>query len=115
MKKLIPADTVDSEGTAWETIGENIRNGAKNFPSSSIEAIAEAIVNVLFPVGSIYCGENSYLLSIGKWEKIVTGVNRAFFESDTIVTGAISNSPYLVMQQQQNGLGVALRIYKRIS
>ena len=36
MKKLIPADTVDIDGTVWETIGENIRHGAKEFSNTDI-------------------------------------------------------------------------------
>ena len=54
MKKLIPADTVDAKGNVWETTGENIRCGAKEFSDNDVKAI----VNILFPVGSVYCGES---------------------------------------------------------
>lgn len=66
MKKLIPADTVDAKGNVWETTGENIRNGAKEFSEDSVKEI----VDILFPVGSVYCGENSFVLSVGSWELI---------------------------------------------
>ena len=32
-KQMIPADNVDAEGTAWATVGENIRKGVKEIPS----------------------------------------------------------------------------------
>ena len=32
-RQMIPADNVDAEGTAWATVGENIRKGAKKIPS----------------------------------------------------------------------------------
>lgn len=37
-KIAYPADTVDSNGKVWDTVGENIRNGGKN-----AEAILKAI------------------------------------------------------------------------
>lgn len=66
MKKLIPADTIDANGTVWETTGENIRNGAKEFSENNVMVI----VDILFPIGSVYCGENSFVLSVGSWELI---------------------------------------------
>lgn len=66
MNKLIPADTVDAAGNVWETTGENIRRGAKEFSEDDIKDI----VDVLFPVGSIYCGENSMITSVGTWKLI---------------------------------------------
>lgn len=64
MKKLIPADTVDAAGNVHRSVGENIRFGDKDFSKESVKSI----VNVLFPVGSIYVGESSFILSIGTWE-----------------------------------------------
>lgn len=69
MKKLIPADTVDANGNVWETTGENIRCGAKEFSENSVKEI----VDILFPVGCVFCGENEFILSVGTWEKLTTG------------------------------------------
>lgn len=41
MKKLIPADTVDIEGTVWETIGENIRHGANEHSKADFVNLKE--------------------------------------------------------------------------
>lgn len=49
-----PADTVDSNGKVWNTVGENIRNGAKEIPVKKI--LLEAL-DMLYPVGSTYIGE----------------------------------------------------------
>ena len=35
-RQMIPADNVDAEGTAWATVGENIRKGAKKIPSINV-------------------------------------------------------------------------------
>ena len=66
MKKLIPADTVDAAGNVHRTVGENIRFGDKYFSKESVKSI----VDVLFPVGSIYVGENSFILSVGTWVRL---------------------------------------------
>ena len=66
MKKLIPADTVDLDGNVWETTGENIRHGVKGFYESEVKAI----IDIMFPVGSVYCGENAFVLSVGTWSLI---------------------------------------------
>lgn len=68
MSKLIPVDTVDAAGNVWETTGENIRRGAKEFSEDDVKGI----VDVLFPAGSIFCGENSMITSVGTWELIET-------------------------------------------
>lgn len=49
-----PADTVDSNGKAWKTVGENIRNGAKEIPMKKV--LLEAL-DMVYPVGSVYVGE----------------------------------------------------------
>lgn len=54
-----PADTVDSRGKVWDTIGENIRNGAKD---KIVEEITDFILNGLYPIGSTYVGELPKLL-----------------------------------------------------
>lgn len=86
MKKLIPADTVDAKGNVWETVGENIRNGAKEFSEDSVKEI----VDILFPIGSVYCGKNSFILSVGKWKHINVGAS-----GRSIIMGNSASGPYI--------------------
>ena len=50
-RQMIPADNVDAEGTAWATVGENIRKGVKEIPSidaslNDISKLKEDLDNV---------------------------------------------------------------------
>lgn len=110
MKKLIPADTVDADGTVWETTGENIRNGAKTFSETAVKAI----VDILFPIGSVYCGENSLVLSVGTWN-IISFSSRAIVNSVNAISGTVLNSKYVVDSQEVAVGAVALRMWKRVS
>lgn len=49
-----PADTVDSNGKAWKTVGDNIRNGAKS--DSLTTAVIDELLNELYPVGYVFLG-----------------------------------------------------------
>ena len=49
-----PSDTVDSNGKAWKTVGENIRNGAKS--DSLTTAVIDELLNELYPVGYVFLG-----------------------------------------------------------
>lgn len=53
-QKIYPADTVDSAGKAWATVGENIRNGAKSDLLTT--AIIDELLNELYPVGYVFLG-----------------------------------------------------------
>lgn len=109
MKKLIPADTVDAAGKAWETTGENIRRGAKE---PSIDSM-KAIVDVLFPVGSVYCGENSFILSVGVWELLQENGGRIIRSGKSIVTGSSYKSDKIIVDETTTDYYVSLRMFKR--
>lgn len=109
MKKLIPADTVDADGNVWETTGENIRRGAKEV---SIDYMKE-IVNVLFPVGSVYCGESSFILSVGVWTLLVENAGRIIRSGNTIKTGSSYKSDMILTDSTSTDYYVSLRMYKR--
>ena len=112
MKKLIPADTVDAYGNVWETTGENIRHGVKDFS----ERDAKMIVNALFPVGSIYCGENSFITSVGKWELLSNGIAKPYLLMTELETGARQRSNMLTAPATEDTvIGVVLRAWKRVS
>lgn len=109
MKKLIPADTVDAAGNVWETIGENIRHGVKEFSESDVKVI----IDILFPIGSVYCGENSLILSVGKWSpRSISGV--PIISSASTTSGNSTACKYL-SKQETEVFGVVIRIWERVS
>lgn len=107
MKKLIPADTVDAEGNVWETIGENIRHGAKEYSESAIKEI----VDIMFPVSSLYCGENNFILSVGRWETLKDGNFKPLLLSAEKVSGTRTSTN---IAGPEAVIGVNLRIWKRV-
>lgn len=111
-KKLIPADTVDTDGKVWETVGENIRNGAKEIFIS--EDFVKEIVNVLFPVGSVYCGENSFILSVGQWTQLIDNAGESLILGTTGVTGSVAakRDPNFADTYTDHPV---IRMFKRIS
>ena len=111
MKKLIPADTVDAEGTVWETVGENIRRGAKDFSENSVKAI----VNILFPVGSVYCGENSFILTVGTWEQIKAPTAGLYRLGVNVLTGNQFDNDIISTGASVKGKVISIRLWKRVS
>lgn len=108
MKKLIPADMVDAKGNVWETVGENIRYGAKEFSENDVKAIA----NILFPVGAVYSGENAFILAVGKWELLPGAGLGIIAGGATTVTGAFQQPG---AARSTEGNVVLLRLWKRVS
>lgn len=108
MKRLIPADTVDAAGNVWETTGENIRNGAKEFSENDVKLLVSAI----FPVGSVYCGENSFILSVGKWEQLAAHIGSPIAIGGTTITGETIYRNFFGEQQM---LMTAMRMWKRVA
>lgn len=110
MKKLIPADTVDAKGNVWETVGENIRRGAKD---TSIDAVKE-IVDILFPVGCILCGENTFITSVGTWELIRNASGLPYLQGEKSASGElISRARYTT--DETNISYPSLRMFRRIA
>lgn len=111
MKKLIPADTVDAAGNVWETTGENIRRGKKEFSIND----AKEIVDILFPVGSVYCGENSFILSVGVWTLLVENAGRIIRSGNTLATGSSYKSDMILTDTTSTDYYVSMRMYRRTS
>lgn len=109
MKKLIPADTVDAAGNAWKTVGENIRNGAKDFSDDTMKEIA----NILFPVGSVYCGENTFILSVGKWNLITSVVSLPLYCESSVMTGEKTQGRVATPPETYSNVA-AMRMWKRV-
>lgn len=109
MKKLIPADTVDAAGNVWETTGENIRRSKKEISTND----AKELVDILFPVGSVYCGENSFILSVGVWSMITENAGRVIQAGKNIVTGSSYKSNKFLIDSASTDYYVSMRMYKR--
>lgn len=60
-----PADTVDSEGKVWPTLGENIRKGSKEIAGLAdlLDSYVLNLLNELYPVNSIIVGPIPKLLT----------------------------------------------------
>lgn len=110
MKKLIPADTVDAEGKVWETVGENIRYGAKEF---SIEKL-KSIVDILFPVKSVYCGENAFILSVGEWKQLTDIVSYPVYVASSVASGEKASARVAAPPETYSTVA-AIRMWKRIN
>lgn len=109
MKKLIPADTVDAEGTVWPTTGENIRKGAKEFSDFDVKAI----VDILFPVGSVYCGTNAFILSVGKWKHVNVGANGRAIIMASSSDGKYIDTNKIITSTTEYERYTALHMYER--
>ena len=108
MKRLIPADTVDTAGNVWETTGENIRHGVKEFSEKDIKLI----VNAMFPVGAVYCGENSFILSVGKWTQVTVSETSLIVLGIANTTGTPSTIGIAGNTARST---IAIRMWKRVS
>lgn len=108
MRKLIPADTVDAAGNVWETVGENIRNGDNGVSENT----AKAIVDILFPVGSVYCGESSFILSVGTWNKITSNIGKPIALGSESITGSTVT---FTIGGTTDVKQTVLRMWKRVS
>lgn len=90
-----PADTVDSNGKAWDTVGENIRNGAKG--ESLTTKIIDELLNDLYPIGYIFLGVlPEFLKNKFVWEPGLTQsyASRAcILNTNAPVGSAISHLP----------------------
>ena len=107
---MIPADTVDAAGNVWETVGENIRSGAKEFSNNNVKAI----VDILFPVGSVYCGENAFVLSVGKWKQLTDIVSYPVYVASSVTTGEKASARVAAPPETYSTVA-AIRMWKRIN
>ena len=113
MRDFIPADTIDANGKVWDTVGENIRDGAKKLSFS--ESDVKEIIDILFPVGSIYTGENSIITSVGTWEPLSDGINKPFVLASAYTTGVRVRTELEALESATGLYGVVLRAWKRVA
>lgn len=78
------ANTVDKDGKAWETVGENIRNSSGS-GGGTIDL--KSTLDLLFPVGSYYVGAIPEIWkTVSTWNPLVT--------SGQYVVSNSSNEPF---------------------
>lgn len=109
MEKLIPADTVDADGNVWEAVGENIRNGAREY----YELEVKKIVDIMFPVGSIVCGENTFIMSVGTWKMLDEQSGKPIISGSKLESGNYTASKTFEQSTSDTNYTV-LRLFKRI-
>lgn len=88
MQKTVYANTVNSDGKAFETIGENIRSIGSGGGSVDLKSI----LDILYPVGSYYVGDvPATWKTVSTWEKqgitmavVVTNPDADPFAIDTL-------------------------------
>lgn len=56
-KVVYPADTVDANGKSWDTVGENIRKGAKSNIDEILIKFRHDTLDAMFPVNYIFIGQ----------------------------------------------------------
>lgn len=75
-QKIYAADTVDSNGKVWDTVGENIRNGGKASVKEVVDKAIDDMLNAMYPVGYVYIGELPSLLKAKfTWKNGLPGVS----------------------------------------
>ena len=93
----------------WETTGENIRRGKKELSTNDVKEL----VDILFPVGSVYCGENSFILSVGAWRLLSENAGRIIRAGNNIETGTSYKSDKILIDSTSPDYYTSLRMYKR--
>lgn len=93
----------------WETTGENIRRGKKELSTNDVKEL----VDILFPVGSVYCGENSFILSVGTWKLLEENAGRVIRSGNNKETGSSYKSDMILTDSASTDYYVSLRMYKR--
>lgn len=106
---MIPADTVDAAGNVWETTGENIRHGERNFSTAELKSI----IDYIFPIGAIFCGESSPILSVGKWEMITILPGALIRLGTSIPSGQRMTAVKMQEIEGETVQYVSLRMYQR--
>lgn len=108
-----PADTVDSNGKVWDTVGENIRNGGKN-----AEALLKAIygedaeikyIDVNVTTSTIKTSSSDFFaggISIWHNKKNVVGF---FIVNSSITAGASNVTISNIFLPGQNLIGIKLK------
>lgn len=68
-----PADTVDADGKVWDTVGENIRHGAKDGLNEILIKFRHDTLDAMFPIGYIFIGQLPEILKTEfDWTSVIT-------------------------------------------
>ncbi len=102
-----PADTVDSSGKVWDTVGENIRHGEKSGISEILIKFRHDTLDALFPVNYIFVGQLPELLKTEFTWQPYSGVYKPMGiftykpnNTDELPHGSTSNTIPLLTQSE---------------
>ena len=87
-RQMIPADNVDAEGTAWATVGENIRHGAKDvvYRKELLDAFVSAVLGTDSEVITVECDLSGDMITYSPaHHNIEGGTNYLIFKSDFMI------------------------------
>ena len=87
-RQMIPADNVDADGTAWATVGENIRHGSKDvvYRKELIDAFVSAVLGTDSEVITVECDLSGDMITYSPaHHNIEGGYNYLIFKSDFMV------------------------------
>jgi hypothetical protein len=87
---IIPADNVDADGVPWATVGENIRNGAKNVNIELAEKMYSAILGYDAEIAEVTL-DLSVSPIITSDPRVTGGVNAVFIDNPFVLITAYSD------------------------
>ena len=94
-RQMIPADNVDAEGTAWATVGENIRHGAKDtgIGKEFLNAFVSAVLGTDSEVITVECDLSGDMITYSPTHhNIEGGTNYLIFKSNFMILSVNLNN-----------------------
>ena len=107
---MVEYEKTDSSGYSrceWERM-ENCRGGAKEFSEYNVKEI----VDIIFPIGSIFIGENAFILSVGTWEPVPHSNDIPLHGSIDAPTGNVRRWS---MKGTETANSMTVRLWRRVS
>lgn len=100
-RQMIPPDNVDSNGTPWATVGENIRYGAKEYRDGKemLASFASAVLGTDSEVITLECDLSGETISfLPSHHNITAGTNGLIFKAPFMVLSVNLNKPSTIEQ-----------------
>lgn len=102
-RQMIPADNVDAEGTAWATVGENIRHGVKDIRIGKkfLDAFASAVLGTDSEVITVECDLSGDKITYSPiHHNIEGGTNYLIFKANFMILSVnLSNTALVNIDQ----------------
>ncbi len=92
-RSIIPADNVDADGVPWATVGENIRNGAKDVGIKMLEKMYSAVLGFDVELVDVEVFLNDSKLKTSD-SRVRPGDNAVFIENPFILLSVYSKTKF---------------------